>query len=79
MADPANARRLDPGWMRELRHLATLGGWVHADYFSRDEYGLIRDDLLAASRIEPGVRDRAATFELTDAGWAWCRSDGQSG
>lgn len=69
-------RRAEPGWMRELRHIGALGDWIHADYFASDTTWQVCDELLDAGYMVPGVRDRHATFELTDAGKARCRELG---
>jgi hypothetical protein len=75
MMEPNPLTRFDAPWMRELRHLANLGGWVHADYFDGSSFQLIGDELRQRGYIVPGQRDGRATYELTDAGRAWCREN----
>jgi hypothetical protein len=70
MSDPSCAHRLDPAEVRELRHMAGLGGWVFADYFSGN-FEPIGRALLAAGYIKPGELDGAAIYETTEAGRAY--------
>jgi hypothetical protein len=74
MTDPAYPHRLELGWMRELRHIAGLGGQVDADYFGYfDRRDMpIRDELTTPGYVEPFE----GGYRLTEAGWAWCRENG---
>lgn len=59
---------------RHLRHVAAMGGWTTRNYFDGiSDHQPVRDTLLAAGLIEARMRGRIATYELTDAGWAWCQ------
>jgi hypothetical protein len=70
MPDPTDPHLLPGHCLRELRHIASGGGWLFADYFTGN-YEPIGDALLNAGHIEPGVRDGHPTCEITDAGRAW--------
>jgi hypothetical protein len=52
MMEPNPLTRFDAPWMRELRHLANLGGWVHADYFDGSSFQLIGDELRQRGPID---------------------------
>lgn len=70
MPDPSYAHRLDPAEVRELRHMANLGGWVFANYFTGN-FEPIGAALLTAGYIKPGKLDGAAIYEITEAGRAY--------
>ena len=62
---------------RFARWIAGLNGWAYVDTFS----GAGNDAEVAANwitdgRAEYATRNRAQVVQLTDAGWAWCRTNG---
>jgi hypothetical protein len=77
MSDEFDPDLLPGHCLRELRFMAADHGYRFADCFEGDNgFTPIGQALHTAGMIEPGMRGRIRTWELTAAGRAWLAANG---